>query len=1031
VPEAIDVMKALFGMEVSSEKFEQGLHKAEEQAEETTEKIAGHFSTMAIGIATALAVTVAAAMREVVLHTAQLTREMEDLSHEMGMGTKEASTYVGVMERVGIGHEQAARSVMMLAYQIKQASNALDPFHTKLGRTLGPMRDLQGNVLTVGQVLDVARQKVSATGDALQQLQIAQEIFGVRRGGKMLEVLRMSNEQFDKFKTSVQESGVAVDEAAGKLGKEYEAAAAGLSQSLRGLEMQLGEKVLPMLIEFTDKIAGIVQAVSKFAGTHPELTKLAAVFGLLVAPALALGAALLFAGSSLGTLTAFAARMGLHIESLDKVMRNLNFALGEMSAGEAVGTVATEAHTAAIQRQTAALGANVVAKGAATAAGAAETTGQAAGAAGGAAAAAGGTLGKALGAAALPIMLFSLVPAAYQIGQIFSDQITWAFIKVREFLPNWLGGVEKGTAAIFLGMQKAAEESKKLTGEEEKRQEAAQKTLQEEEQIVRMEEQRVTLTTAAEKLGLVTLQQRREALQEERQVLEERMAAMQGQLEGGGLTESQRLEKENEILKLRTRVTQESAKLVTDMYQQEELSLKAIGALGIENELKLLQEKLGDERIVGDERLKLEAQIFTKRRQYEDQLMTVAKQLGFARVDDEINFRKQRAAQEIGAGNLMQGAQELVKVRELQLKQFDEQVNFVKKMRFISLQDEIEYQKQKLAFVKGNAEEEMKILTGIADLDKQLYDQRLNYALNYTKSIQSNFDEMRKVSKGGGKQETWEEAQREAELQQRDVYRKAQEFGQYGGTGEQREFAVKISQAALGQYQQLKQMGDEIPATLTDFIDVAKGILKKATGGLDVRAYGEAQPVIGSLTSPAEGLATSNLARGTEIPRLDTSFVDIAVRLRDVLLGTVPNIQAFSSAIANGTRLITGQTGTGILTPPGNVPQREPALATGIGTPAQPPYGARSLGESVETLGGGALTKAVSDLKDAVDKLGTIPDAIGKTFADFGQKQSANAAAIKEAVQGGGTLKVEMDQNTGQLTANFVKSTIVAELKPY
>lgn len=1020
----VDIMKAFFGLFVDDSKFDEGIERAERRAEQASDKISGTFNTMAVGIATGIAVTVVAAIEKAIEKTVQWASEMENLSGRMGMTAREASTLIGVMERYGMGAETASRAMGMLAMEIRQTNEAMDPYATRLGRLLGPMRDVEGNTLSMGQVFDLARQKVSGAESEMQKLQIAQQLVGQRMGGRFLEVLRLNSKEWDNVKKSVEGTGIVTSAELAKMGQEYEKTMNELNQSVRGIQVSLGAQLLPAVIDLIRPISEVLQSFTKWSQVHPELTKLIGVLALFGAPLIAIIGGVALATRGWQFFVDLARRAGVELNILSKTLGNINAALGQESAAQMGAAKATDTHTGAIRRQSVAMkerqAVNTLQDPSAMFRQQQEATSgfNVLGGYGGAAGVA-----KFLGQAGVVLAVAGLArEVGLTIRETFETEITYAFTKLKEMV-----GLEKSGAAQryleFVESQKQVKEAEgRAAGRAEAKSAAEAKEEQRWDKLLKVEQERAQLMEKAESLGIVSAGQRKEAAASEMRVIEARRAQLEGELGKGGLGEGQRIKIESEILQLKIQEAQITAKEANKEYAEEEKQLRAVGAFHIQNQLEVLQRKLADERIVGDERLKIEEQVYQKRREFTEEAIKVGRQMGVVTAEQEIGYRRSRAQEELGKGNVVGAAQEIQKAKELAMQQADAVMDFMKKIRIVSLSDEIEYQKQKLNLVKGNADEEMKVLSAIADLDKQLYDKRLQFAVNYTQNIQSQYKAVMDAAKSAGETMTYEQQRIESGRQLREATREAGGVLRGGGTGEQLGAATKFAQFVFQQTEEMAKMGKDLSSDWKDALAVSKEILKRATGE-QVRAPGEISPVIGSLTSPAEGLATSNLARGSEIPRLDTSFADLAIRVRDVLLGTIPNLQNFSNALADATRKMSGTTPPGINIPPGI--QFGTPLATGAGTPAQPGFGPTAL--STTPVTGNEPPEIVIEraLGRLQERLGTLPESLAAAIRETGtQQREALQAALASARLGEGRVVVEFDENTGQFTGKFVENTI-------
>lgn len=864
------------------------------ELEGAIEKI-GITSKVVFGAMLGVVTLVVGVIGSALMKTVEWGEELEVLGGRLGMSATEAGTFIGVMERFGIQTNVAVRSLTAMEREIVQTQNSLDPLNTKMGNLLGTLRKTNGEAMNMSEVFDLARQKVLSTSDETQRMQI-----GLALGGqRVLTVLKLSNEEWDKQKASVTASLGPVERAAAE-SLAYKEAVGQLEQTFRGLQITMGTKLLPILTDTIRGFADLVAEMKKAGEESPRLAK-----------------------------------------------------------------------------------------------------------------------------------LFSEINPLKAISEGFKTMTL-----VNAWIDEKLGAVPKGTTDALKNMDKLAQaqKDKALADEEQekknKKKEADQElALHREQQMVALSKENVELSEKANKIGIGTLEQTKEALEHEQAKLAIRRHDLEAQLAGarGGndpdaLFQAQVSLRRNEI---------ETAELVSryaeNRYKDEEQATKALGAWNIGAEINLLQRKLNDERIQGDTRLALEAEIYEKRKAYAESAIKIARDLGFASIDQEISYRKGKAAELLGKGDVIGAGGEIVKARQLAIQQADSSLDLLKKFRIVSMQDDIEYQKSKLALVKGNAEEEMKILNNVAALDKQLYDARLTYSLNYTQKTLAAYLELQKITGTAateahkpGEQNTFEQAGRDTERQLVDTARTLRDVGEHGGTDESRASAVKTSQAIFAQIEEAQKTGQKISEGLKIAGEAAKVVLERASGGR-IRKPGE-------LSSDAENLSKQIGINASEIPRLDTSFVDMATNLRDVLLGAIPNIQAFSDSLAAGTKQISAVTGfvpNKGLGPGGDVTtgvsQGNAPLATGGG--AAPPPQNPNLGVGGNfTRSDGSGAAVLSGGKDIASSLKEHSDSLTAALKDHViQQNQALLDSLNTALANNQqSINITVDPDSGNIMAEFM-----------
>lgn len=1012
-PGGIDVLRAIFGLEVDQAPFDRGLKDAEQKAGESTQKIEQKFSNMSVAIATGISLLVVASLKKAIDTTAAWGIEMEMMSARMGVTHEEAGKLVGMLERYGIQSQQAAAALAMLSLQMEMTTKAADPFATRLGKVMGSLRDVNGQLMTMPALLKAGREKIQETTGALAQLQVAQVLFGSDMGGRLLPILRLSQDEWDNLGGAVEASGIVIGEEMSKMSLAMKNATSSINQSLRGLAIQFGEVLLPIVVAILEPLSEMINKLTSIAKARPEWVMAAVFIGGVVAPIVAVVGAVTLLSRGWTMLSTVMTMSGASMGQLTGVMTVAQAEMRAVAGGQTAAAVATKGHTAAIQQQTVAVQLNTAAQARRTVA---TGAGAAASVAGGAAAAGGGGMLAAAGGGLLAVAAPALIGVA--IGTMLLSFLTGNMFK------RFLFGGDPDKAEALQRKLEALEleaEGKKAAGGTKFEEEVDRKA-----ELTAIQAQTKAAQEGA-KLRTISAQELSKAIDKELEAIKLRRLEIQEQL-AGGLKSEQRAKIEADRIMLRNQEVQLIASRAMEGYRQEELALKSIGALGLQQEIDLLERKLADERIVGDARLEIEGQVFEKRQSLLEQTIGLARQLGGLSVEGEIGIRQQRAEEAFARGRVDQAAQELVKIRDLALQQADAVMDFQKKIRIVSLAEEIDFNKAKLDLVKGNAEQEMNILGNIAQLDKQLYDQRLSYVLSYTKSAQDASQQVFEAfAERGGDVQTFARARVQSERQLRQAGREARGVLRGGGTEAQREAAVNFAQNVFRQAEEQQRLGIEASANMRSAIEAARDILEAASG-MKIRAPGD-ELSVGSLTSPSEGLATSALARGSEIPRLDTSFTDLAVRVRDVLLGTIPNLQSFSNAIAEATKKIGGEAVFPSVFEGGQ--QFRGPLATGGGTPApsrfqlvsepgRVPFAARA--EMVERETAQFLRESAEVVRNGIDSLiqqnRERAEETQTAFQEFQQMAQSIAR---------GELKVTFDE-TGQLVGTFVKKTIEEEL---
>jgi len=968
----LDILSAFFNLEVRQDQFDKGLQQAERKAEDSTKAIAGHFSAMSVAVATAIGIGVIESLRRAATHTIQAATEMRKLGAQMGMTTQQAAEFMQVFEMFGVKGHSAARSIMMLSYRMEHLQRAMDPFADKVGRMLGPLRDTQGQALGTAQVLELIRQKVNAAGSAMEQLNIVQTIFSRRLAGEMLPVLKASREEWDKYIAGARETGEIVTKEQELMARKVMIARREIEQSFSALQLQVGQHLLPAMLSAAQAIGTLVEGIAKFAKSHPDFTKMIAAMGGFALPLGVVSLLAVKATQSMAWLSTTIKVLGGDATLLHGALARVSAMLGMVTGGETAATAATRAHTAAIGEQTTVVvnntiahrvRAGVVAVGAATTGAIVGTRAAGAVASGGALAAIGATLSSLLAA----ILAFAAAAlATYYVAK-------WAMPSQVDYAWKW-GTGDKDTG------QASKEEIERAKGVAVG---VAEKPEEDFRQKLKVAQDYYKAIKEAEQLGIVGTRERHDAVEKERAVIEARRQEVERELANPALTETQRIAAQQRLLQLRIQDEKLVQAEAMDGYKQQELALKAIGALSLQQEIEILSRKLEDNSIVGDQRLKIEAELYQKQKQYAETMVKAARAAGVIGPGEERAFHERRAAEALSKGNIPMAWEESVKARDIQVKEEESVFQFIQKLRIVGYAEEVDFQKRKLELLKGNAEEERKILGQIADTEKKLYDERLQSGLSYTKTMADQYKKMQQAAGGGGEETSFERSRVEAGGNWFEMARQAQDWGQHG-TAQQQEWAVEFFQELRKTIEALKRENLPVPPEYMQYWAVGREVLSRASG----RPMGEIPAVPGSQTSPAEGFLNAGLARSTEVPRLDTSFVDVQIRLRDVLQSVIPNIMNFGNAIAATTARMGGVAAF----PPS---QTQYAL--------QPPgsQGLTAPPVNLVPLPGGGMATQLSASESAELHGRAVARAIRDMFAEENQPQLDVAKSLLKRMQSG------------------------------
>ena len=176
---------------------------------------------------------------------------------------------LGLMANQGIKAEKAGTALRgmltRLAKPPKQARDALDDLGISIANADGTVKPFQ-------QTMKDLRAKFAGLTEE-QKIQYAASIAGQEAMSGMLAIVNSSDADFEKLTKDINNAnGAAAEMAAIKLAN-YDGQMKLLMSAFEGLQLAVGEALLPSLTEGIKKITQVVTKITEFANANPELTK--------------------------------------------------------------------------------------------------------------------------------------------------------------------------------------------------------------------------------------------------------------------------------------------------------------------------------------------------------------------------------------------------------------------------------------------------------------------------------------------------------------------------------------------------------------------------------------------------------------------------------------------------------------------------------------------------------------------------------------------------------------------------------------
>ncbi len=212
----------------------------------------------------------------------------------LGYSIEDTSLALGLMANAGVKASQAGTTLraalLRLSNPTEDGSLVMNEFGISMFNSDGTARSLR-------DVLKNLRQAFSEMSPEVQSY-AGKVLFGQEAVAGMLAVLNTSDEEFNKFAKTLDNSGGAAERMAKTMENNVKGQLTLLKSNMEGVSLQLGKTLLPII---NDGIKWVNELVTKFSKLSPETQKTIVKFAALAAatgPLLSVGGNLLKVGGS-------------------------------------------------------------------------------------------------------------------------------------------------------------------------------------------------------------------------------------------------------------------------------------------------------------------------------------------------------------------------------------------------------------------------------------------------------------------------------------------------------------------------------------------------------------------------------------------------------------------------------------------------------------------------------------------------------------------------------------------------------------
>lgn len=219
----------------------------------------------------------------------------------LGYSVEDVSFAIGLMANASIKSEVAGTSLKTALANMAKPTKKMKEYMDKYGISL---TNADGSMKSFREVVDNLRSSLGGLSET-EQVAAATAIFGKESFAGMLAIVNASEEDFNKLSDSVNNSAGATERMAAIKLDNLEGDITLLKSATDGLQIALGDALLPTFREGTQRITELVTKLTEFINANPELVRQIAkvVTGLLAFKSAGLAAKLGFLELKGGVLT--------------------------------------------------------------------------------------------------------------------------------------------------------------------------------------------------------------------------------------------------------------------------------------------------------------------------------------------------------------------------------------------------------------------------------------------------------------------------------------------------------------------------------------------------------------------------------------------------------------------------------------------------------------------------------------------------------------------------------------------------------
>lgn len=237
--------------------------------ERTTGKI-GRSMTKAGTVMLGASAAVGGSILDVGKSTADYAGDMFDMARSTGMGVESFQKIAYAAKMSGIEAEKVTTSFIKFDKMIVDAAGG-NKTYMQTFKDLGiQIKDSAGNLRQPNEIFEDVAEIFHNTKDGAAKTALAVELFG-KSGAELIPMLNDGKSGLQAFYAEAERMGLVLSaEAIGK-GDAFSDQLEQIGQQVKGVKLQLGTALIPALSAAAEKIAAVIDKITRWVQENPEL----------------------------------------------------------------------------------------------------------------------------------------------------------------------------------------------------------------------------------------------------------------------------------------------------------------------------------------------------------------------------------------------------------------------------------------------------------------------------------------------------------------------------------------------------------------------------------------------------------------------------------------------------------------------------------------------------------------------------------------------------------------------------------------